>query len=92
MHWSSWPGGQLQSAAFGYQKALNTWVGADADKLVMQWGPPASTYKLFCDGSVLEYVSERSHTRPSTTTYQPVTTLQSGTYAYEGNDCTAPEE
>src|SRR5207245_11809969 len=29
-----------------YEKILNTWIGASADRLVQRWGAPARTFRL----------------------------------------------
>jgi len=41
-----------------YEKALQSWVGSSADRLVEAWGPPQSSYKLSDGGQVLEYVNQ----------------------------------
>jgi len=34
------------ATAGGYEKMLNSWVGADVSRLIESWGPPSSTYPL----------------------------------------------
>ena len=35
--------------------ALDTWVGADADELISEWGPPTNSHGLDSGGKVLSY-------------------------------------
>ena len=34
------------ATAGGYEKVLNSWMGADVSRLIESWGPPTSTYAL----------------------------------------------
>ena len=61
-----------------YEKALNSWVGADVDSLVMRWGPPASSYALSNGGKVIEYVRQSNVQVGGYTTSVPQTTYNSG--------------
>lgn len=42
----------------GYEKILQSWVGADADRLVASWGAPAQTYSM-SNGKLLTFVSDQ---------------------------------
>lgn len=39
----------------GYEKNLQSWVGAHSDELVSSWGPPTRERPLSGGGQVLEY-------------------------------------
>ena len=64
-----------------YEKVLNSWVGANADDLAFQWGPPTSIYPKSDGGKIIEYVRTSSiktggytYTTPQTqTTYNNIT-------------------
>ncbi|KAF1042229.1 MAG: hypothetical protein GAK35_02843 [Herbaspirillum frisingense] len=43
----------------GYEKRLNTWVGANEIDLVRQWGPPAQSYESG-DRKFLTYANQRN--------------------------------
>lgn len=62
----------------GYKKILDSWVGSDADQLVMQWGPPQSSYTMSNGTKVLQFSSARQFQTGGVTTYQPVTTYNNG--------------
>ena len=68
-----------------YEKILQSWIGADADRLVSAWGPPDSVYELSGGGKVLQWVNRRTVTTGGHTTYQPVTTYNSGTTSAYGS-------
>lgn len=68
----------------GYEQLLNSWVGADADRLVVQWGPPQRSFDLNNGGEVLEYVSVRTYETGGYTTTRPKTTTHSGTVWGDG--------
>jgi hypothetical protein len=55
-----------------YEKILTTWVSQPADKLIMAWGPPQSSYTLSDGGRVIEYQRQG-------TAYMPRSTPQYGT-------------
>ena len=61
-----------------YEKILNYWVGNEVDSLVLSWGPPDSIYDKSDGGKVFSYVRQGSITMPGYTTYQNVTTYNSG--------------
>ncbi len=61
-----------------YERALNTWVGVNADNLVVSWGPPQNSYTLSDGGKVLEYDRQRSFQTGGGTYTTPVTTYNSG--------------
>lgn len=61
----------------GYEKLLNSWVGAKVDDLIMTWGPPANSYPL-SSGRVLEYNSNRNIQLGGYTTTVPQTTYTTG--------------
>src|SRR3546814_14834698 len=42
-----------------YERILQQWVGAHADRLVTAWGPPDSQYTLSDGGRVLQYSRRR---------------------------------
>ena len=62
----------------GYEAVLQTWIGDTSDHLVSAWGPPQSEYPLSNGGKVLVYTRSRSAVIPGVTTFQPVTTTESG--------------
>lgn len=76
-------GGCATSA--NYQKHMNTWVGADADRLLSKWGQPTNTIQLSNGGKVLEYVKQRQHQTGGKTTKVPETTYQDGTVSGPNN-------
>ena len=43
-----------------HEQMLNTWIGANTDKLVLKWGLPTRTYTLSDGRKVLEYYEERA--------------------------------
>jgi hypothetical protein len=62
-----------------YETLLQSWVGSNADNLVMRWGPPGSSYPLSNGGKVLEYSNQRSIQLGGYATTVPQTTYTSGT-------------
>jgi hypothetical protein len=70
----------------GYEAMLSTWVGDSEDNLVSKWGPPQSSYPLSNGGRVLQYGRSGNIVIPGMTTYQPVTTYNSGTVSGYGTD------
>jgi hypothetical protein len=70
----------------GYEAMLNTWVGDSEDNLVSKWGPPQSSYPLSNGGRVLQYGRSGNIVIPGMTTYQPVTTYNSGTVSGYNTD------
>jgi hypothetical protein len=58
----------------GYGKVLDSWVGADADRLLRVWGSPNATFPM-TDGTLWTYVRSSSYTTNtySTTTYSSLT-------------------
>lgn len=38
-----------------YEKILQTWVGMHVDELVLDWGPPQSSFELSTGDKVIEY-------------------------------------
>lgn len=67
-----------------YEKVLDSWIGSNADNLVMKWGPPASSYSLSNGGRVLEYSKQRNVQIGGYTTTVPQTTYSSGTASAYG--------
>jgi hypothetical protein len=67
-----------------YEKILNSWVGSNADNLVMKWGPPANFYPLSNGGRVIEYNTQRNVQIGGYTTIVPQTTYNSGTASAYG--------
>lgn len=57
-----------------YGEVLDSWVGADADRLVRVWGPPSSTFPM-TNGTMWTYLQSSSYRTNSvaTTTYLPLT-------------------
>ena len=43
-----------------YEKVLNTWLGASADRLVQKWGAPAGTFRMPNGNDVYIYDWRRS--------------------------------
>lgn len=62
-----------------YERRLNTWLGHNADELVMSWGPPDRSYTLNDGSKVIEYARGHNVTIPFTTT-NPTTTQHFGTF------------
>lgn len=62
-----------------YEEILQSWVGSNVDRLVMSWGPPATSFPLTTGGSVLEYSNQRNVQIGGYTTTVPQTTYNSGT-------------
>lgn len=58
-----------------YKKAVGSWVGADAQKLVDSWGYPARTFPAPDGNTVYEYSSSETYqtSRFTTYTYDPRT-------------------
>lgn len=58
-----------------YRKAVDSWVGADAQRLVDSWGYPARTFDAPNGNTVYEYASSETYqtSRFTTYTYNPRT-------------------
>ena len=67
-----------------YEKILSSWVGSNADNLVMRWGPPSNSYPLSNGGRVLEYSNQRNIQLGGYTQTVPQTTYSSGTASAYG--------
>ena len=67
-----------------YEKLLSSWVGSNADNLVMRWGPPSNSYPLSNGGRVLEYSNQRNIQLGGYTQTVPQTTYSSGTASAYG--------
>lgn len=67
-----------------YKVALNSWVGASADRLVSSWGPPDSSYRLSDGGQVLQYSRGGNVQMPGYTYTTPQTTYENGTASAYG--------
>lgn len=61
-----------------YQKVLNFWKGADADLLVLNWGPPDSSHELSDGRKVLQYTYSKTTITGGDTYTVPRTTYGSG--------------
>ncbi len=68
-----------------YEKILESWIGANADRLIQAWGPPESAYELSDGSKVLQWNSRRTITTGGYASYQPVTTYTSGSYSGAGS-------
>lgn len=67
------------------QERLSTWVGLPADRLVMEWGPPQSTYQLENGDLVMQWQSSRMLTIPGIAYRVPQTSYTNGSlYGYGG--------
>lgn len=49
-----------------YEKILQTWVGLHVDELVLDWGPPQSSFDLSTGEKIIEYHNVRYVYIPST--------------------------
>lgn len=74
----------LAGCAAGFEKKLQTWVGAPVDSLVSSWGPPQSAFPLNNGGQVIEYSRSGSMTLPGAMYTTPQTTHHSGTASIYG--------
>lgn len=68
-----------------YERVLNSWLGADSDRLVSAWGPPTSSYDLSNGGKVLEYVWQGNMQLGGYTYTVPQTTYYNGNVNVYGN-------
>jgi hypothetical protein len=58
------------STTAGYERILNSWMGASGDSLVRSWGPPTSTFRMASGNTLLIYNNSRStiYTEPTQVT------------------------
>lgn len=81
------PVAMLAACATGakFQEKMNGFIGSSESALLMAYGPPNSSQTLPDGGKIIRYVRSGQAVIPGVTTYQPVTTISSGTAsAYSG--------
>lgn len=69
-----------------FEKALESWIGRNADDLVSKWGPPSRTYPLSSGEKVFEYSSAREMQIGGQARSVPQTTTHSGSTRILGPD------
>ena len=51
--------GCVSTSTENYEKILQTWVGLHVDELVLDWGPPQSSFDLSTGDKIIEYHNVR---------------------------------
>ncbi|WP_119462839.1 hypothetical protein [Rhodospirillaceae bacterium SYSU D60014] len=73
----------------GYRQLISGWVGHTEQRLVSAWGVPDSVYTSNDGSKVLRYYDEYTYQTGGNTTYEPITTHDSGkATVYEDGDRT----
>ena len=84
----------------GYDKTVNSWLGAHVDQLISIWGVPDKSYTLSDGGKVIEYLEQKQKQMYSlfmgyTYTYTCDTRFTINSkgyvtqYSFSGNNCFA---
>ncbi len=82
--------GCASTTTANYEKMLNTWIGADQDRLIANWGAPNNTYPQANGGHVLEFDRANTIYVPGTTYNQVHANYANGNVAGSAGSAYSP--